>query len=124
MRIRTFALFSLTYGIVGLFWERIETGYFSIEGPIVGVAIGVTLATLEETKLGKFTRSMPFTKAVVVKSALYLAVLAIPVLITGFIVLVIIILFKALGISGEIRFGQCGVGGGGFDSISHLVQNT
>jgi adenylate cyclase len=85
LRIRTFALFSLTYGIVGLFWERIETDYFSIEGPIVGVAIGVTLATLEETKLGKFTRSMPFTKAVVVKSALYLAVLAIPVLITGFI---------------------------------------
>jgi hypothetical protein len=35
LRIRTFALFSLTYGVVGLFWEYIETGYFSIEGPIV-----------------------------------------------------------------------------------------
>jgi len=85
LRIRTFALFSLTYGVVGLFWEYIETGYFSIEGPFVGVAVGMTLAALEGTKIGRITRAMPFTKAVVIKSALYLAVLAIPVLITGFI---------------------------------------
>ena len=85
LRIRTFALFSLTYGVVGLFWEYIETGYFSIEGPFVGVAVGMTLAALEETKIGRITRAMPFTKAIVIKSALYLAVLAIPVLITGFI---------------------------------------
>lgn len=85
LRIRTFVFFSLTYGVVGLFWEYIETGRVSIDGPSVGVAVGMTLAALEETKLGRFTRSMPFTKAVVTKSALYLAVLAIPVVITGFL---------------------------------------
>ncbi len=85
LRIRTFALFSLTYGVAGLCWEYIEMGYVSMDGPFVGVAVGLTLAALEETGIGRFTRSMPFTKAVVVKSALYLAVLAVPVLITGFI---------------------------------------
>ena len=85
LRIRTFALFSLTYGVVGLFWEHIETGHITIGGPSIGVVVGITLAALEESKIGKFTRSMPFTKAVVIKSALYLAALAIPVLITGFI---------------------------------------
>jgi adenylate cyclase len=85
LRIRTFAFFGVTYGVVGLFWEYIEMGYISIDGPFVGVAVGMTLAALEETKIGRFTRSMPFTKAVVIKSALYFAVLAIPVLITGFI---------------------------------------
>lgn len=85
LRIRTFAMFGLTYGIVGLFWEYIEMGYFSTDGPIAGFAVGMTLAVLEETKIVNFTRSMPFMKAVVVKSALYLAVLAIPVLITGII---------------------------------------
>ncbi len=35
--------------------------------------------------MGRFTRSMPFMKAVVIKSVLYLSVIAVPVLITGFI---------------------------------------
>ena len=85
LRIRTFAFFSLTYGVVGLIWESIETGRISLEGPLVGVAVGMTLAALEESKAGRFTRSMPFTQAVIIKSVLYLAVLAIPVLISGFI---------------------------------------
>lgn len=85
LRIQTFALFSLTYGVVGLFWEYLELGYFSLEGPAIGVVVGLTLAALEETRVGRITRTMPLTKAIVIKSALYLAVLAIPVLVTGFI---------------------------------------
>jgi adenylate cyclase len=84
-RIRTFAYFIMTYGIVGLIWEGIETGGTTAEGPLVGVAVGITLAALEESRIGRLTRSMPFTTSVVVKSILYLAVLAIPVLIAGFV---------------------------------------
>ncbi len=84
-RIRTFVYFALTYGMVGLIWEGIETGDTTIEGPLVGVAVGITLAALEESRIGRLTRSMPFTTSVVVKSVLYLTVLAIPVLIAGFI---------------------------------------
>jgi adenylate cyclase len=83
LRIRTFAFFGVTYGLVGLLWEYIDMGYISIEGLFTGIAIGVTLAALEKTTFEKFTRSMPFTKAVLIRSALYLAVIAIPVLILG-----------------------------------------
>lgn len=85
LRIRTFALFGVTYGLVGLLWEYIEMGYVSIEGAFAGIAVGVTLAALEKSTFEKFTRSMPFTKAVLIKSVLYLSVIAIPVLITGII---------------------------------------
>ncbi|MCZ6758404.1 MAG: adenylate/guanylate cyclase domain-containing protein [Bacteroidetes bacterium] len=84
LRIQLFAWYAVVYSAVGLCWELIEEGVIEW-GPIIGLSIGVGLAALEESRIVNFTRSMSFTRAVLVKSLVYLAVIAIPSILFAFI---------------------------------------
>ncbi len=82
-RIRTFVWFALTYAIIGIVWEYIEISYVSIFGPLIGTAVGLALALMEETHIADFTRTMSFSAAILVKSAVYLAFIGAPMALMG-----------------------------------------
>ena len=85
LRLQLFTAFALTYSTIGFIWEYIEIGQSTLDGISVGLVVGITLAAVEESKIGSFTRTMSLGKAVLVKSLVYVVVLAVPVIIVGFI---------------------------------------
>jgi adenylate cyclase len=85
LRLQLFGWFALTYSTIGFIWEYIETDHSTLDGISIGLVVGITLAAVEESKIGSFTRTMSVGKAVLVKSLVYMAVLAVPITIVGFI---------------------------------------
>ncbi len=85
LRIRAFVVFTVVYGGIGFCWEIIESGDITMWGFGTGLVIGITLAMLENTRVISITDPLPFSIAVVVKSLIYLAVIAIPWMIVGYI---------------------------------------
>ena len=84
LRLKLFAWYAAVYSAVGLCWELIEEGVIEW-GPIIGLSIGVGLAAVEEFRIVNFTRSMSFTRAVLAKSLVYLAVIAVPSILAALI---------------------------------------
>lgn len=78
LRLRLFASFALTYALFGTLWQFITDGNITPLGPALGLMFGVILALLEESNIVSFTRSMSFSSAVLVKSIIYLAFIAVP----------------------------------------------
>ena len=84
-RAQAFISLGVTYGIIGFFWQWVEVGIVAFEGVGAGLAVGIALALLEQSSVAGFTRSMPFSAAVLVKSGVFLGVIAIPLLLVGII---------------------------------------
>jgi len=84
-RLQLCAIFGSVYGVIGFFWEIIEESKVTVYGFGIGLCIGITLAILEQSRIGSFTRSLSFSTAVLVKSLIYLLVIAIPLMILGLI---------------------------------------
>ncbi len=84
-RLRTATSFALAYVLVGIVWEYLELSQVSFYGPGIGLAVGLTLAVLEESDVAGFTRRMSFSAAVLTKSVIYLAFIAVPLGVMGFI---------------------------------------
>ncbi|NNE33918.1 MAG: adenylate/guanylate cyclase domain-containing protein [Rhodothermales bacterium] len=84
-RIQTFVWFAAVYGVIGFFWEYIEAGRVTLGGVGTGIPIGLVFALMEEVQIARFTRSMSFSAAVLAKSFVYLGVIAIPIMLTGFV---------------------------------------
>ena len=85
-QIQTFAWFAAVYVVIGIVWEYLEMSAVSLSGPGAGLGVGLTLALLEESRIADFTRSMSFSAAVLVKSAVFVGVIAVPVCSIGLIV--------------------------------------
>ncbi len=84
-KFKTFAWFAVVYSAIGILWEYVEMSNVSLNGPGAGLAVGLTLAVVEESRIAHFTRSMSFSTAILAKSLVYLAVIAVPVVLTGFV---------------------------------------
>lgn len=85
LRIRSLAGIVGLFSAVGFFWELIADGVVTLAGVSIGLTIGLALAVMEESRLASFTRSMPFTKAILTKSVVYLCAMSVPLLLTGLI---------------------------------------
>lgn len=85
LRIRSLVGIAGLFIIVGFLWELIADRAITLAGVGIGLTIGLALAVMEESRLASFTRSMPFTRAILVKSAVYLVAMSVPLLISGFI---------------------------------------
>ena len=83
LRLRLFIAFGIAYAVVGFFWEVIEEGSITLNGVGIGLCVGITLATFELSKVASLTRSMSFSSAVLVKSLMYFAVIAVPLMMLG-----------------------------------------
>lgn len=78
IRLQSFTLLALTYTLFGTSWEYVTDAKITLLGPGIGLTFGVIFALLEESKIVSFTRSMSFSVAVLVKSVIYLAIIAVP----------------------------------------------
>ncbi len=83
-RIQSMVWFAVVYTAIGSLWEYIEMSQVTFDGPGAGLAVGLTLAILENSRVFEFTSPMSFSAAIFVKSLIYLGVIAIPVCAVGF----------------------------------------
>jgi len=84
-RINLLLFFVIAYALVGVVWEYVESGGDrTLAGPIIGFLIGAALGLLEMSRFATSTRARSFSMAVLLKSLIYVAVIAIPWMIISF----------------------------------------
>ncbi len=76
-RLRTAILIMMVCIPVSLSYEFIDTGIVSVIGLVIGIALAMPLALLEESKFDERMRRLPFSVAVLVKSLTYIACLVV-----------------------------------------------
>jgi adenylate cyclase len=76
-RLRTAILIMMVCIPVSLSYEFIDTGIVSVIGLVIGIALAMPLALLEESKFDERMRRLPFSVAVLVKSLTYVGCLVV-----------------------------------------------
>ena len=77
--------YALAYTVLGMCWQYVGEGFIGFGTVFIGFVLGVSLALFEQSKLSDFAKKMSFRKAILVKSSLYLLVIALPFSIVGLI---------------------------------------
>ncbi len=76
-RLRTAILIMMVCIPVSLSYEFIDTGIVSVIGLVIGIALAMPLALLEESKFDERMRRLPFSVAVLAKSLTYIGCLVV-----------------------------------------------
>ena len=76
-RLRTAIMILMVCIPVALSYELIDTGVISFIGLVIGIALAMPLALLEESKFDERMRRLPFSVAVLVKSLTYIGCLVV-----------------------------------------------
>ena len=90
-RLRTAILIMMVCIPVSLSYEFIDTGIISVIGLVIGIALAMPLALLEESKFDERMRRLPFSVAVLAKSLTYIGCL--------------VVVFQSIGLTYGLRAG-------------------